>query len=255
MVAYRALPAPPAVVLVAAEIFGVHEYIRDVCRRLAKAGYRAVAPRTLRPPGRPPALRRRFPTSCQYRQQTPTPRSWPTSTPASPGRRAGGDTAWLAITGFCWGGRITWLYAAHNLQLKAGVAWYGCLAGAARDLTPQHPVDVAARLRAPRPWPLRRRRRRHPQETIDTMRAALKAAGKTAEIHVHPNAPRLPRRLPAELSQGRGGRRLAADAGLVAREWGVIPIRFQTDRLSTSPCRAPALSSARLRVSIERELV
>ncbi len=193
MVAYRALPkgaAKPAVVLVVAEIFGVHEYIRDVCRRLAKAGYCAVAPELFARQGDPRHYTAIPDILANIVNKTPDAQvmadldacvAWAAG--------KGGDTARLAITGFCWGGRITWLYAAHNPQLKAGVAWYGRLAGAARDLTPQHPVDVAARLHAPVLGLYGGADAGIPQETIDTMRAALKAAGKTAEIHVYPNAP------------------------------------------------------------------
>ena len=193
MVAYRALPkgaAKPAVVLVVAEIFGVHEYIRDVCRRLAKAGYCAVAPELFARQGDPRHYTAIPDILANIVNKTPDAQvmadldacvAWAAG--------KGGDTARLAITGFCWGGRITWLYAAHNPQLKAGVAWYGRLAGAASELTPQHPVDVAARLHAPVLGLYGGADAGIPQETIDTMRAALKAAGKTAEIHVYPNAP------------------------------------------------------------------
>ena len=120
---YHARPAAGdklPVVLVAQEIFGVHEHIRDVCRRLAHAGYLAIAPscssaRAIRPPS--PTSPRSCRTSSR---RCPTPRSWPTSTPAPHGRRRGDDPARLAVTGFCWGGRITWLYAAHNPAVRAG---------------------------------------------------------------------------------------------------------------------------------------
>jgi carboxymethylenebutenolidase len=99
------------------------------------------------------------------------------------------DTAKLAVTGFCWGGRIVWLYAAHNPNLKAGVAWYGRLVGEPDPLHPQHPVDIADDLKAPVLGLYGGADTGIPQESIEQMRAAIKAAGKSAQIHVYPDAP------------------------------------------------------------------
>jgi carboxymethylenebutenolidase len=100
-----------------------------------------------------------------------------------------GDTARLGITGFCWGGRIVWLYAAHNPNLKAGVAWYGRLVGDADPLHPKHPVDVAAAIHAPILGLYGGDDQGIPIESVEKMRAALKAANKEAEIVVYPNTP------------------------------------------------------------------
>ncbi|SOE47397.1 dienelactone hydrolase family protein [Orrella dioscoreae] len=151
--AYRAAPegkrnAP--VVLVIQEIFGVHEYIKDVCRRLAHLGYYAVAPEMFARQGDPsqikdiPTLQREIVSKVSDEQvmaDLDAVVAW--------AGQQGGDAKRLGITGFCWGGRITWLYAAHNPNLKAGVAWYGRLVGDTDPLHPAHPVDVAARLHAP----------------------------------------------------------------------------------------------------------
>jgi carboxymethylenebutenolidase len=95
----------------------------------------------------------------------------------------------LGITGFCWGGRIVWLYAAHSPQLKAGVAWYGRLVGEKSDLQPQHPIDVAAKLKAPVLGLYGGADAGIPMETVERMRQALKAAGKPSEIIVYPDTP------------------------------------------------------------------
>jgi carboxymethylenebutenolidase len=101
----------------------------------------------------------------------------------------GGDPARLAITGFCWGGRIVWLYAAHNPRLKAGVAWYGRLVGNVTANTPRHPQDLAAEIKAPVLGLYGGADVGIPLETVETMRERLKGAGKTAEIVVFPEAP------------------------------------------------------------------
>ena len=104
-------------------------------------------------------------------------------------RANGGDVSRLAITGFCWGGRIVWLYAAHNPQLKAGVAWYGRLVGAANALTPKQPTDLAKDLKAPVLGLYGGQDQGIPLDTVDKMREAIKAAGGKSEIHVYPDAP------------------------------------------------------------------
>jgi carboxymethylenebutenolidase len=99
------------------------------------------------------------------------------------------DISRLGITGFCWGGRIVWLYGEHNPNLKAGVAWYGRLVGDADPLHPKHPVDVAASISAPILGLYGASDQGIPVATVDKMRDALKAAGKTAEIVVYPDTP------------------------------------------------------------------
>lgn len=102
--------------------------------------------------------------------------------------RHGGDAHRLLITGFCWGGRITWLYAAHNPQLKAAVAWYGKLVGEKTLNSPKHPVDIAVDLNAPVLGLYGAKDDSIPQDTVETMRQALRAANATAEIVVYPHA-------------------------------------------------------------------
>ena len=101
----------------------------------------------------------------------------------------GGDPARLAITGFCWGGRITWLYAGHKPSVKAGVAWYGRLVGAVSELTPQHPLDVAGKLHAPVLGLYGGQDQGIPLADVEKMQAALSAAGGGSSIHVYPDAP------------------------------------------------------------------
>ncbi|MFN9210510.1 MAG: dienelactone hydrolase family protein, partial [Betaproteobacteria bacterium] len=102
----------------------------------------------------------------------------------------GGDPARLAITGFCWGGRITWLYAAHNPKVKTGVAWYGRVVGTANEMTPKHPLDVAAQIKQPILALYGGADAGIPNDTIEKMMAALKAAGNTrSELVLHPDTP------------------------------------------------------------------
>ncbi|WP_028310273.1 dienelactone hydrolase family protein [Derxia gummosa] len=152
--AYRARPAAGAgwpVVLVVSEIFGVHEHIADLCRRLARAGYYAIAPELFVRQGDAKAEQAipdliRNVVAKKSDAETLADLDATVATAAADG----GDTGRLAITGFCWGGRVVWMYAAHSKRLKAGVAWYGKLvAGFNPALQPRNPVDVAARLNAP----------------------------------------------------------------------------------------------------------
>lgn len=191
--AYRAMPAgsgPFPVVLVVQEIFGVHEHIKDVCRRLAKEGYFAIAPQMYARQGDVSKLSS-IDDIRAIVAKVPDAQVMSDLDAAVAFAQASGkaDTTRLAITGFCWGGRITWLYAAHNPQLKAGVAWYGRLVGDASDLTPKHPVDVAADLKAPILGLYGGDDQGIPVDTVEKMRAACKAAGKTCDIVVYPGAP------------------------------------------------------------------
>ena len=149
---YRAQPAGKTklpVVLVVSEIFGVHEYIADVARRFAKQGYLALAPELFVRQGDIGSFGSIAELMSQVVSKVPDEQvmgdldacvAW--------AKEHGGDTDRLGITGFCWGGRITWLYAAHNPKLKAGVSWYGRLVGDKTPLTPVHPIDVAPKIRA-----------------------------------------------------------------------------------------------------------
>ncbi|MGH7067489.1 MAG: dienelactone hydrolase family protein [Acetobacteraceae bacterium] len=197
MPAYYAKPeqgGPFPIVLVVEEIFGVHHYIRDICRRLAKAGFLGIAPE----------LYWRFPelasmTSSQqiFREVTAkTPDSSViTDLDAAAAWAAGhgGDGTRLAVIGFCRGGRDAWLYAAEEahpgLDLRAAVAWYGPLDGPRTPIQPATALDVAAKIRCPL---LGLYGRKDPSSTSAKIREAevrAKAAGKTVEIHVYPDAP------------------------------------------------------------------
>jgi len=153
MPAYRAMPAKGTafpIVLVVEEIFGVHEHIKDVCRRLAKRGYLAVAPELFAREGDPTKIDDPKKIMTDIVAKTPDREVLADldATAAWAGKH-GGDAAKLAITGFCWGGRIVWLYAAHAKGLKAGVAWYGRLDGERNERQSEYPLDVASRLHAP----------------------------------------------------------------------------------------------------------
>ncbi|MBI3443996.1 MAG: dienelactone hydrolase family protein [Magnetospirillum sp.] len=193
MPAYAAMPegkGPFATILVVQEIFGVHEHIRDVCRRLAKLGYLAVAPELYFRQGDPSILTD-IPTilssivakvpDAQVIADLDATAAWAAAN--------GGDAARLGITGFCWGGRIVWLYAAHNPKLKAGVAWYGKLAGDASVLNPKHPVDVAAELKAPVLGLYGGADQGISQDSVEKMRGAVKLAHSKVDIVVYPDAP------------------------------------------------------------------
>ncbi|MEI7607226.1 MAG: dienelactone hydrolase family protein [Rhodospirillaceae bacterium] len=191
--AYSARPAAGSnwpVVLVVQEIFGVHEHIKDLCRRLARQGYLAVAPELFVRQGDPKTL-----PDIPSIVQTIVPKVPDAQVLADLDAAAdwavarGGDPGRIAATGFCWGGRIVWLYAARSARLKAGVAWYGRLAGPVTDNAPRHPVDVAAELKAPVLGLYGGADPSIPADSIEAMRAALAAAGKEAEIVVYPEAP------------------------------------------------------------------
>ncbi len=191
--AYRAMPAaggPFPVILVVQEIFGVHEHIKDICRRLAKQGYFAIAPELYARQGDVSGLTN-FPDILKIVNKVPDAQVMSDLDAAVAYAKASGkaDVAKLGITGFCWGGRIVWLYAAHNPNLKAGVAWYGRLVGPADELKPKHPIDLVAKINAPILGLYGAADQGIPVDTVEKMRAALKDAGKTAEIIVYPNTP------------------------------------------------------------------
>jgi carboxymethylenebutenolidase len=197
MPAYRAQPAAGnnfPVILVVQEIFGVHEHIKDVCRRLAKQGYLAIAPELYARQGDPRAY-----TNVQELMSNLVSKvadaqvlgdldacvAW--------AKGNGGDVARLGITGFCWGGRITWLYTAHNPQVKAGVAWYGRIVGTASEMNPKHPIDIAGQLKSPVLGLYGGQDQGIPLDTLDSMRKALAESGnpasKASTIVVYDKAP------------------------------------------------------------------
>ncbi len=153
MPAYRAAPAGKTglpVVLVLSEIFGVHEYIADTARRFAKAGYLAIAPELFVRQGDAQSYGEVSRLIAEVVSKVPDAQVMGDLDAAVKWAGAnGGDVRRLGVTGFCWGGRQTWLYAAHNPAVKAGVAWYGRLVGQASALNPKHPVDIAGQIKGP----------------------------------------------------------------------------------------------------------
>jgi len=196
MPAYRAAPEGKTglpVILVVQEIFGVHEYIRDVCRRLAKEGYMAVAPELYARQGDPSKFTEVGALISQVVNKVPdTQVMSDLDAAAAWASTQGGDAARLGITGFCWGGRIVWLYAAHNPRVKAGVAWYGRLVGDGDPLHPSQPVDVAPHLQGPVLGLYGGKDAGIPQSSIDDMKSVLakgSAAAMASEFVVYPEAP------------------------------------------------------------------
>jgi carboxymethylenebutenolidase len=191
--AYRAMPAKGdsfPVVLVVQEIFGVHEHIKDICRRLGKAGYLAIAPELFARQGDVSKLKdvneilekvvAKVPDE-QVMKDLDTTVAWAAQNK--------GDTKKLAITGFCYGGRIVWLYAAHNPDLKAGAAWYGRVMGAPNKVQPKHPIDLVKEIKAPVLGLYGGKDQGIPVSDVEDMRGQLKAANNASEIVIYPEAP------------------------------------------------------------------
>lgn len=192
--AYRALPAtggPFPVVLVVQEIFGVHEHIKDVCRRFAKLGSVAVAPELYARQGDVSQMSDINEIVSKVVSKVPDTQVMADldATVNWVEKSGKGDVNKLGITGFCWGGRIVWLYAAHSPRLKAGVAWYGRLVGQTTELTPKFPVDLASSLKAPVLGLYGGADAGIPNETVEQMRTALQAAGNPSQIVLYPETP------------------------------------------------------------------
>jgi carboxymethylenebutenolidase len=193
MVGYRAKPASGSghpTVVVCQEIFGIHEYIKDTCRRLAKAGYLAVAPDYYFRQGDPSkasdvqgavAVANKKPDAELLSDLDATVR-WATATD-------GGNAQKVGVTGFCRGGRATWMFSTHNPALKAGVAWYGPVVGQASDLTPKSPLERVADLKCPVLGLYGSADTGIPVDTLKQMETAAKGAGKTVEFVIYPDAP------------------------------------------------------------------
>jgi carboxymethylenebutenolidase len=193
MPAYRAMPAtggPFPTVLVIQEIFGVHEHIKDLCRRLAKAGYLAVAPALYARQGDVSGMSDVQEIMGKVVSKVPDKQvmSDLDATVAWASHNKG-DTKRLAATGFCWGGRQTWLYAEHNPRVKAAVAWYGPLGGATNELKPSNPPDGIKQLKVPVLGLYGAADTGIPVADVEKMRDALKAAKKKAEIVIYPDTP------------------------------------------------------------------
>ena len=190
---YRAMPAaggPFPVVLVVQEVFGVHEHIRDICRRFAKRGYLAVAPELYARQGDVSKMPDVQEIMTRVVSKVPDAQVLSDLDAAADwaGKSGHGDLKRLGITGFCWGGRIVWLYAAHSTRLKAGVAWYGRLIGPSTELTPKYPIDLAGKLKAPVLGLYGGADSSIPKDTIEQMTKALEAAGSPSQIIVYPRA-------------------------------------------------------------------
>ena len=196
MPAYRAQPVGKThlpVVLVVSEVFGVHEHIADMARRFAKQGYLAIAPELFVRQGdakAPVEISKLLSEIIDKVPDEQVMRDLDASVAWAKGN--GGDTSRLGITGFCWGGRITWLFDAHNPSVKAAVAWYGRLVGDSTPLTPKNPIDLAGQLHGPVLGLYGGADQGIPPDTIEKMKAALangSAAAKKSEFVVYPDTP------------------------------------------------------------------
>jgi carboxymethylenebutenolidase len=200
MPAYRSAPKGKTnlpVVLVISEIFGVHEYIADVTRRFAKAGYLAIAPELFVRQGDPSSYGEMGKLIAEVISKVPDAQVMADldATVKWAGKN-GGNADRAAITGFCWGGRITWLYAAHNPKLKAGVAWYGRVEGQTNANNPKHAVDLAVQLKAPVLGLYGGDDAGIPVTSVNNMKEALaqaankgNKAAKASEFVLYPDAP------------------------------------------------------------------
>ncbi|HWK85697.1 MAG TPA: dienelactone hydrolase family protein [Caldimonas sp.] len=195
MPAYRAMPASGKawpIVIVVSEIFGVHEHIADVARRFAKLGYLAVAPELFVRQGDAKAaidIDTLFATVISKVPDAQVLRDLDASVAWA--AKNGGDVGRLGVTGFCWGGRVTWLYAAHSSAVRAGVAWYGRLTGPKNERQSSHPVDAAATLQAPVLGLYGGADAGIPIDTVEAMKQALAAgssAARRSQIVVYPDA-------------------------------------------------------------------
>lgn len=197
--AYRAMPAKGKkfpLTLVVQEIFGVHEYIKDVCRRFAKLGYMAIAPALYARQGDVSGLKMEDVMKVVARVPDEQVMSDLDSTVAYARSTGKADAKHVGITGFCWGGRIVWLYAAHSRELDAGVAWYGRLVAAPNakpnPLTPRQPIELVEELKAPVLGLYGGKDTGIPLESVEQMRAALakskSKAARGSELIVYPEA-------------------------------------------------------------------
>lgn len=194
--AYRAQPEGKtglATILVISEIFGVHAYIQDVCRRLAKLGYQAIVPDLFARQGDASTYTEIPKLIAEIIDRVPDAQVMgDLDATVAWASKQGGDDKRLAITGFCWGGRITWLYAAHNPQVKAGVAWYGQLRGKTTTTKPTFPIDVVNTLNAPVLGNYGGKDAGISVADVQAMQAALKAgsaAAQASHIELYPEAP------------------------------------------------------------------
>lgn len=197
MPAYRAMPDKKGkkfpVVLVIHEIFGVHEWIQDVCRRFAKLGYMAIAPALYAREGDVATILTSAELNRQIFSKIPDPQSMADLDGAVAWAKTNsGNTNKLSITGFCWGGRITWLYAAHNKNVDAGAAWYGRVVPTANspknEVQPTTPIDYAKDLKVPVLGLYGGLDKGIPLDGVNRMQDELKKGKSKSEIIVYPNA-------------------------------------------------------------------
>ncbi|HEX3954324.1 MAG TPA: dienelactone hydrolase family protein [Stellaceae bacterium] len=193
MPAYRAMPAtggPFPTILVVQEVFGVHEHIKDICRRLGKLGYYAIAPALYARQGDPAKLTdlSKLITDIVMKVPTDEVMSDLDATVVYAKESGKANTQKLSITGFCWGGFATWMYAAHNPALKAAVSWYGP-DRKITPLTPQNPIDIIAAIKCPVLALHGGQDQSIPKDTIEKRQEACKADGKTCEFKIYADAP------------------------------------------------------------------
>jgi carboxymethylenebutenolidase len=191
--AYRACPPRGSnfpIVLVVQEIFGVHEHIKDLCRRFAKLGYCAVAPALYARQGDVSKIENIQEIVSKVVSKVPDAQvmSDLDATAAWAIKNSRGNQNRLAITGFCWGGRIVWLYASYNPKLRVGAAWYGRLEGEKSALTPRNPIDVAGSLKAPVMGFYGGKDTGIPVESVERMRTSLMVVRDRSELVVFPQA-------------------------------------------------------------------
>src|SRR5213593_4863472 len=190
--AYRAMPAtggPFPTVLVVQEIFGVHEHIKDVCRRFAKLGYYAVAPELFARAADVSMLSTIEEGRAAAAKVSDKQVMSDLDATTAFAKTEKGDVNRLGITGFCYGGRVVWLYAAHSSALKAGVAWYGRITGTPNEMQPKNPIDLVDSLKAPVLGLYGAADQGIPNADVEKMQAALKAAKKPSEIVLYDGAP------------------------------------------------------------------
>lgn len=190
---YAARPktgGPHPLILVNEEIFGVHEYIKDVCRRLAKLGYSAIAPEIYARAGDISKVTDMGTLIGQFISKTPDAQAMGDLDAAVAfAEKNGGDRARLGVTGFCRGGRNTWMYAAHNPSLKAAVAWYGPIGGSPTPIQPKTVMDIAGEIQCPLLGLYGGQDAGIKVPDVQEAAAKARAAGKTVEIVVYPDAP------------------------------------------------------------------
>jgi carboxymethylenebutenolidase len=191
--AYRACPTRGRnfpIVLVVQEIFGVHEHIKDICRRFAKAGYCAVAPELYARQGDVSKIENIQEILTKVVSKVPDAQVMSDLDAAAnwAAKSSRGNANRLAVTGFCWGGRIVWLYSSHNPKLKVGAAWYGRIEGDKNAMTPKNPIDLAGSFNAPVIGFYGGKDTGIPVESVEKLRTALRVVDDRSELNIYPQA-------------------------------------------------------------------